>query len=263
MTRGDAPRKMISRVLVLLALALLGEEGVAAPTARRLSPQKPVSIAAALAEPKVEVKVNYSGARIVLFVASSALNDASAGFAVALVGPTAPQTVVRQTDRGRESFEFVSAPVVMAIGAEPNVSEVATPAAMINAGLNAASAAMPAPDRLDDPRLAEWRNAFVDLKVKEGLYSLQDAALERLAGGLMRAKMNLPGSAPPGDYKVRAAVFKDGKLIGSSETTLNVRRGGLDATLYDLAHDHGLIYGLVAVAIGAGLGAIGGSIGRR
>ncbi|MDZ4759901.1 MAG: TIGR02186 family protein [Alphaproteobacteria bacterium] len=251
----------------LLCLALLACPAAAAqgpierPPLEAPLPGEP--IAAGLAEDTVEVKVNYSGARIVLFATSPFGEDPATGFAVALIGPSAPQTVLRRTAAGRERFEFVAAPTVFAIGAEPQVAETVTPETMILAGLNAAGSAMPEARNLASPDLALWRAAFVELKMDQQLYSLDETTIERLDGGLRRVRINLPANAPTGVYRVRAVAFQNGQRIGETEQTLTLIRGGMDATLFDLSRKHGVIYGFLAVLLGSLVGLIAAWVGRR
>lgn len=219
-------------------------------------------VASGLAEDEVEVKINYSGAEVVLFV-SAPPSDEAGGMAVALIGPRLPHTITQHTEAGERSFNFVSAPTVFAIGAEPEVAETTEPQALIDAGLNAATAAIPPEDLIDSPDLPTWRAAFVELKMEQNLYSLDETIIERLDGGLRRARMSLPPNAPPGDYLVRAVVFENGVPIGSTEQVLNLVRGGMEATLYDLASNHGVVYGFLAVLIGVFVGSIAAWTGRR
>jgi uncharacterized protein (TIGR02186 family) len=221
-------------------------------------------IVAGLAEDQVEVKVNYAGARIVLFATAPADESGSSGLAVALIGPRAPAKVIRRKPTGgEERFKFETAPVVFAIGAEPQVVGTIPPDVMIQAGLNAAASAMPEADKLNSPDLETWRAAFVDLKMQEGLYSFDTTTIERLDGGLRRAKIKLPANAPPGEYKIRAVAFRNGHSVGMTEKTLTLIRGGLDATLFDLSRQHGFIYGFLAVLLGAIVGGIAAWVGRR
>lgn len=246
----------------LLLAILLGLLAPAAGAQRGEGRQTP-AIVAGLAEETVEVKVNYSGARIVLFATGPAEENEGSGIAVALIGPPRPQKVVRLTPAGERRFEFVSAPSVFAIAAEPQVTGAISPEVMVEAGLNAAASAMPRADQLDSPDLAAWRAAFVNLKVNQGLYSLDETVIERLQGGLRRARIALPPDAPPGDYRIRAVAFRNGERIGESEQVLKLVRGGMDATLFDLARNHGVVYGFIAVLLGALVGAIGAWVGRR
>jgi len=246
------------RALVLL-LALLAPPALAQKTE---TPQQ-TPLAAGLAEDRVEVKVNYSGARIVLFATAPVGENDNSGIAVALIGPSAPQEVVRRTPTGERKFRFVSAPLVFAIGAEPSIEGSVPPDVMIESGLNAAASAMPRSDQLLSPELEEWRQAFVDLKMAQGLYSFDDTTIERLDGGLRRAKIKLPANAPPGEYRIRAVAFRNGQRVGENEQVLTLVRGGMDATLFDLSRQHGLIYGFVAVLTGVLVGAVAAWIGRR
>jgi uncharacterized protein (TIGR02186 family) len=239
---------------MLLGLSL-GAPAIAAPGDECL--------AAGLAEDKVEVKVNYSGARIVLFASSPMTADPNVGLAVVIIGPDTRPVITRRINGGHQSFQFARAPSVFAIGAEPLVADTVTPETLASVGFNAAQAAVPAEDDVRDPDLPMWRAALVDLKMEQKLYSIDDTTIQRLDGGLRRARIQLPPNSPPGEYTVRAAMFRNGKAICQGERKLQLARGGLEATLYDLSKKHGLIYGIVAVMLGAGIGLIAAWVGRR
>lgn len=247
-------KQLISAVICLLA------SGAAAHAQTQLEPNG--LVAAGLAHEQVDVKINYSGAEVVLFVAGPPTSETS-GMAAALIGPRRPHTITQQTTSGPRSFTFMSAPSVFVIGAEPSVAETTDAQALIDAGLNAASAAVPAEGDLDNPELAAWRAALVELKMEENLYSLDESIVERVEGNLLRARMTLPPNAPPGDYLVRAVVFENGTPVGSTEQVLNLVRSGMEATLYDLATSHGVVYGFLAVLIGVFVGSIAAWVGRR
>lgn len=227
---------------------------------------RPPSIAvlpAGLAEDSIEVKINYSGARIVLFAGSPASEDATTGLAVALIGPTRATTVVRNIDGEQTRFQFASAPAVFVTGAEDRVAETVTPEALAASGLDPATSAIPPRSEAENPDLAVWRAALVGLKARQDDYLPSGATIERLEGGLRRARMRLPPDSPPGRYRVRAVMFQGGKPIGQAEHTLTLVRGGMDATMYDMATRHGLAYGFVAVVLGVAVGGFAAFIGRR
>jgi uncharacterized protein (TIGR02186 family) len=246
-----------------LLASLAASAAVAQRPDQRTEGRPQPAIAAGLAEDQVEVKVNYAGARVVMFATAPAGENESSGMAVALIGPNESARVFRRTPTGEQRFEFVAAPSVFAIGAEPQVVETVEPEVMIEAGLNVAAAAMPRADQLQSPDLEAWRAAFVELKMEQGLYSFDETTIERLDGGLRRAKIRLPPNAPTGDYRIRAVAFRNGQRVGETEKTLTLVRGGMDATLFDLSRRHGFIYGFVAVLLGVVIGAIGAWMGRR
>lgn len=220
-------------------------------------------MAAGLAEEVVEVKVNYTGSRIVLFATAPQPENETSGLAVALIGPMAPQKMIRRTAGGEQKIEFVAAPLVFVVGAEPQVATTVPLDVMAEAGLNAQASAMPRSDQLLSPDLDAWRAAFVNLKMEEGLYSFSDTTIERLDGGLRRAKIALPTNAPPGEYRIRAVAFRNGAPVGETEQVLTLVRSGLDATLFDLSNQHGFIYGIIAVLLGCVVGGAAAWFGRK
>lgn len=250
---------MILRLTAIVFLACL----LPTASAQRVEGHDRPFMAAGLAEETVEVKVNYSGSRIVLFATAPQPENETSGMAVALIGPIAPQKMIRRTATGDQTIEFVAAPLVFAVGAEPQVAASVPLDVMAEAGLNAQASAMPRANQLMSPELGEWRAAFVNLKMEQGLYSFSDTTIERLDGGLRRAKIVLPINAPPGEYRIRAVSFRNGAPVGESEQVLTLVRSGLDATLFDLSRQHGLIYGFVAVLLGVAVGGIAAWLGRK
>lgn len=250
---------MTARLLAIPLVLILS----ASASAQRLEgPDRPF-MAAGLAEDVVELKVNYTGSRIVLFATAPQPENETSGLAVALIGPMAPQKMIRRTAAGEQTIEFVAAPLVFAVGAEPQVAASVPPEVMIESGLNAQASAMPRSEQLLSPDLDAWRTAFVNLKMDQGLYSFSDTTIERLDGGLRRAKIALPTNAPPGEYRIRAVAFRNGAPVGETEQVLTIVRSGLDATLFDLSRQHGFVYGFVAVLLGCLVGGAAAWFGRK
>jgi uncharacterized protein (TIGR02186 family) len=246
-------------VLALVSAALVASTA----QAQRLEGTERQIMAAGIAQDVIEVEVNYNDSRVIVFAATPQPENPTSGIAVALVGPVIPHRMIRRTASGEQRIEFVAAPQVFAIGAEPIVSATVSPEVMIQAGLNAQASALPRLDQLLSPNLGAWREAFVDLKMGQGLYTFGDANFRRFEGGLRRASIGLPVNAPPGEYSVRAVAFRDGRMVGESRQTFTLARTGLDETLFDLSRQHGLIYGFVAVLLGALVGGIAAWLGRK
>jgi uncharacterized protein (TIGR02186 family) len=58
-----------------------------------------------------------------------------------------------------------------------------------------------------------------------------------------------PPNGPPGRYRVEAFAVSGGKIVGSAATAVEVRVVGIEAWVRDLAVDHGVLYGLLAVLV--------------
>lgn len=218
---------------------------------------------AGIAEDRIDVEVNYSDSRIIIFAATPQPENETSGLAVALIGPMVTQKMVRHTATGDQPVEFVAAPLVFAIGAEPVVAATVSEDTMIETGLNAQASALPRRDQLLSPDLDAWRAAFVNLKMEQGLYTFGNTRFRHFEGGLRRATIDLPKNAPPGEYTVRAVAFRDGRMVGDSRQVFTLARSGLDATLFDLSRQHGLIYGFVAVLLGVLVGSVAAWLGRK
>ena len=160
-----------------------------AAQAQRLEGSERQILAAGIAEDVIEVEVNYNDSRVIVFAATPQPENPTSGIAVALVGPIVPHRMIRRTAVGEERIDFVAAPQVFAIGAEPVIAASVSPDTMIEAGLNAQSSALPRLDQLLSPELGAWREAFVDLKMQQGLYTFGEANFRRFEGGLRRASI--------------------------------------------------------------------------
>lgn len=250
---------MITRLLLPVAALAIGGFALAQPRPPADRPFMP----AGLAEESIQVTVNFTGSRVVLFANTPQPENETSGLAVALIGPSTSQTLIRRTATGEQAIEFVSAPLVFAVGAEPQVAASVAPEVMARVGLDPAAAAQPSASQLTAPDLPAWRNAFVELKEEEGLYVLDAAEIRRFDGGLHRATIALPINSPPGEYRVRAVAFRNGEPVGETVQTLTLDRSGLEETLFDLSRQHGIIYGIVAVMLGCAVGGIGAWFGRK
>jgi uncharacterized protein (TIGR02186 family) len=254
---------MITRLLaptlaMILALAA-GSSAIAQPATSGDRPFMP----AGLAQESIEVTVNFTGSRVVLFANTPQPENETSGLAVALIGPPVSQKVIRRTATGDQVIEFVSAPSVFAAGSEPQVASSVLPETLARLGLDAGASAQPRADLLTSPDLPAWRAAYVDIMEEEGLYVRNAAQITRFDGGLHRATITLPINAPPGEYRVRAVAFRNGEAVGETDQTLTLARSGLEATLFDLSRQHGLVYGFIAVLLGAFVGGIGAWFGRK
>ncbi|OYX51389.1 MAG: hypothetical protein B7Y90_01835 [Alphaproteobacteria bacterium 32-64-14] len=255
---------MIARTLVCASAILIAGAAIAQSVlAQSRAPADRPFMPAGLAQESIEVTVNFTGSRVVLFANTPQPENETSGLAIALIGPVTTQKMIRRSVSGEQVIEFISAPSVFAVGAEPQLAASVLPETLASAGLDPGASAQPRADQLTSPDLPAWRAAFVELKREEGLYVLDAADIKRFDGGLHRATIALPFNAPPGEYRVRAVAFRNGEPVGETDQPLLLARSGLEATLFDLSRQHGLVYGFVAVLLGAFVGGIGAWFGRK
>jgi uncharacterized protein (TIGR02186 family) len=116
----------------------------------------------------------------------------------------------------------------------------------------------------------EGRTLFgemVHLKTGEGLFAVAEGAarLKPGTGGTLdvAADLFLPARTPPGDYRVRLLSFQGGDGSVVAETTVVLRQTGFAAFTSRMAHERGLLYGIVSVVLAIAAGMLTGFVFGR
>ena len=220
-------------------------------------------LSVALANPVVDIDVNYGGTGVTLFAVSHAPEALDAIYAVALVGPHRSYALHRQNESHKQRFEFASVPTVLTVAAERAVVGFTTPERLISSDVHPRYSARPVEAHVDDPDLPKWQQALARIKQDQGLFSIDTMGIQRLDSGLLRADLSLPAAAPPGQYDVRLFLFSDDEIMAEAATDLVLRRQGAENTLWRMASDMPWLYGTLAVCLGVAMGGLGAALGRR
>jgi hypothetical protein len=112
---------------------------------------------------------------------------------------------------------------------------------------------------------------FVKLKEKTGLFSVQEGGVHfepADSGGVhLSASLLLSPKVPAGQYRIRLVGFDGDNAQCLGSLSVPVEHRGFVRALHDLAFEHGLLYGCIAVVIavvaGLGTGLIFGKGGKH
>ena len=85
--------------------------------------------------------------------------------------------------------------------------------------------------------------------VNADLYSSDIAKINKVGQQLFRTNLWFPSNVFVGDYVVTTLLVKDGKVINTKATDIVVHKVGIEADVYNFAHDYALLYGLLAIVI--------------
>ena len=239
---GAAPRRLLAGAVVTLALALLP---------RTASPGAFSSVDPA----RVSAGSFYDGAT--LHVRGSVGERSQV--AIRVTGPVEHHVFNRRGKiagiiwGGIEHVTFRQAPSLYAIYTSAALAAVARPAVrdQLLLGYESLAARMEVVGTAVDKR--EMIAHFVRLKESEGLYRLAPGAV-RLAdaeGGrhTFDVAVPLPVAAPPGAIEVAVFELADGVVIAREATSVELVRVGMPDYLFRLAHDRGVLFGLLAVTV--------------
>jgi uncharacterized protein (TIGR02186 family) len=223
-----------------LLLGLAGPAG-AAPPELRLSPET------------VEIGSFFEGAVVEVKAAIPAGTTA----VVEVVGSEATENLLRKGRRGGlwmsvGEIQVHHAPsLYMLLSSSREIPELAGTATPW--GFAALSKQVKFSGRLEANEQDLFFQEFMGLKQGEQLYRSLPGALKASAPQqgqvAIQGVLPLPAKVPPGQYQVRLAVIKEGRLLEHKDATLTVKMVGFPAMLFTMAQQQGALYGVLAVVI--------------
>ncbi|MBT6526195.1 MAG: TIGR02186 family protein, partial [Marinovum sp.] len=113
-----------------------------------------------------------------------------------------------------------------------------------------------APANAEQERFTE---AVIRIRSDENLYQLLENEVTVDQQTLFRTSIEMPSNLTEGHYDTRILLTRNGAVISTLNTEIDVRKVGLERFLFSLSREQPLVYGLLslAIAIFAGWGASG------
>ena len=75
--------------------------------------------------------------------------------------------------------------------------------------------------------------------------------------------MFFPANVPTGSYTVEVYLFRDRKAVMTQRTPLTVHKIGLEADIFNFAHQQSALYGIIAIVIALMAGWLAGVMFRK
>lgn len=102
--------------------------------------------------------------------------------------------------------------------------------------------------------LDELFKGLVRLKETEGLYRAAEGVIRYENKELFYYRFRIPDGATVGSQAVTAYAIKDGRIVASGSVEFRLHRAGMVDWLFNLAWQHAVLYGVLAVLAAAGAG---------
>ncbi len=93
-----------------------------------------------------------------------------------------------------------------------------------------------------------YLNELILIREQHHFFSFHETAVRR-QGRAFSMTFFWPPDGPPDHYRVKAYAVRDGQVVGTATTEVEVRAVGIEAWIRTLAAKHGIVYGLLAVLI--------------
>jgi uncharacterized protein (TIGR02186 family) len=228
----------------------------------------------AVSTPEVRIDSGFTGIPITIFgvVGEDAAARPHADYKVAVVVLGPPESViVRRADRiagliwaNRGAQTIIRPPSFYGLNTSGPLNDLASPTVLDRLQVGFDDIAFAYGDRalINDPQAKEFRDAFIRLKERAGLY-YQQIGVSFIGDLVFRATAFLPANVPVGNYSVLVYLFESGDLVASAQEAIQVTKSGFEGTLSVFAHSQALPYGLIVVALALFIGWLGGVIFRR
>ncbi len=220
---------------------------------------RPAELVSGLSTDIVQITSSFAGTELTIFGAVDTPRTSGADLVVVVRGPALDMTV-RRKERilgiwvNREQVAFSGLPGYYFLASTRPLDAIATPATLQRFRLGAANLNAAAKTPIPAIEAAELRAAIVRDRTRAYLYSEAPSGIEFLSPTLFRARVPLPASVPPGEYRAEVYLFQGGTAAGAQSTPLSIDKSGFERTVYNLAYRDSLLYGLATVLMSIVLG---------
>lgn len=211
-----------------------------------------------LSEHLVAITTGFSGAQVLAFGAVDEPGDV----VVVIRGPARPVTMYRKSHFlgliwvNSTSMTFDQAPSFFAVASSRPLEEIADESTLNLYELRAEylkGLRLPRAKGSENVRDA-WKAALIRNKQRLGLYPTEPGRIGFLGNRLFRTRIDFPANVPTGAYEAQIYLFKDGREIGAQTTPLFVSKVGVEAEIFDFAHQQSALYGLIAIIVALAAG---------
>ncbi|MFA8387036.1 MAG: TIGR02186 family protein [Pelagibaca sp.] len=230
------------------------------------APLRAEEVVLGLSQDQVSISTNFDGSEIIIYGGikreTPIPQDEPLQVIVTIAGPQEPITVWRK-DRvlgiwvNTDALEVSAAPSFYAIATSAPWDEVISEADDLRHTISIPKAirSIGAWSQVAKPQ--EFIDALVRIRKNNGLYVLDEGAIDLRESTLFNAAIHMPANLTEGEYATRVFLTRGGRVVSIYETSIDVRKVGIERWLFNLSRQQPLVYGLLslAIAIFAGWGA--------
>ncbi len=229
---------------LLALLTLLGTPAVAQE-----------EIVLGLSQDEVAITATFEGSEILVFGAvrrEAPLPDGDLGVIVTVAGPDMPTTVYRKERRlgiwvNVDDVRIESAPSFYAVATSGPIKEILRASEDLRYRISTRQAVRQVGTNVLDSR--SFARALMRIRESTSLYQTLEQSVDLSRDTLFNTSITMPANLTEGDYVARIFLTRGGDVVDSYETTIPVKKVGLERWLYNLAHENAMLYGLMSLAI--------------
>ncbi|MGV8987693.1 MAG: TIGR02186 family protein [Cypionkella sp.] len=246
---------MIRALFALMLLAL---------PVRAQQPPNPEEIVSGVSQSGVAITTSFDGAAILIY--GAAIREAPPpdnSLLQVIITVQGPDTalIIRKKEHvagiwiNQGSVKIASAPSYYAVATSGDLDQILSPEEdakyRISIPQTITAGGVASADQ------ADYIRALQRIKAASGSYKLAQDSVLLLRQALFRTDVTLPANLIEGIYKIRIFLTRNKTVVDMQNSQIEVRKAGLERTLYNLAMDQPLYYGILSLVLAmlAGWGA--------
>ncbi len=227
-------------------------------------------VVADMSQSLVSITANFDGTAILIFGAVKRNSPAPKGkleVIIAVTGPSSP-VIVRKKSRvlgiwvNREAVKIDFAPSFYAVASTNPLPQVLSQVEDFQRRVSIERMIRSAETAKDTQKIEKFAQAIVRIRDANGLYTETGGKVKLTEGTLFKTEIALPSNLVEGDYLTRIFLTRDKKVVDEYQTTIAVRKVGLERWIYNLAHERPLAYGILSLVIAIFAGWLASAIFR-
>lgn len=226
-------------------------------------PAQAEEVVLGLSKDKVAITTSFDGSEILIFGAVKREEPIPAGdplqVVIAVAGPSVPVTVRRKEKKfgiwvNTDAVEVDSAPSFYAVATSAPFSQVLSDTEDLRNRVSVPRAirSVGAPMNITDAE--SFSEAVIRIRSNNDLYQLLEESVVVDEQTLFRTAIAMPANLTEGDYIARIFLTRGGKVISKYQTTIDVKKVGLERWLFSMSREQPLLYGLMSLAIAIAAG---------
>lgn len=222
-------------------------------------------LVADLSDHLIAITTGFTGTDVLLFGATEGVGDV----VVVVRGPDTTETV-RRKERiagvwvNTDSVTFANVPAFYSVASSAEVVDFTTPGLRSRLKIGADNLRLSVvEENVGTDRLAVFESALIRNKTRQGLFPERTGSVAFLGDRLFRTKVSFPANVPIGTYLVEVFVIDDEQVIGAQTTPLVISKIGVGAEIFDFAHNHSALYGIIAIIVAVAAGWLAGAVFRK
>jgi len=215
-----------------------------------------------LSSDKVAITATFEGSDILIFGAvkrEAPIAEAPLDVIITVAGPSLPVTVRRKDRRlgiwvNTEMVELDAAPSFYAVATTGPLDKVLSNTedlrhrVSIGRAIRSVGAATMAEDA------QRFSDALIRIRRDKNAYQMREGDVAFDEQTLFRTSISLPANLTEGIYQTRIFLTREGRVVSQLNTSIDVRKVGLERWLFSLSREQPILYGLMSLAIAIAAG---------